>query len=165
MIRKLLFGACIGGLIMGSFYEAPQEQLAQEQRLWQNIQSSNEKTRSRAEGELLRIAGNKDGRNRAEAEAIYKQILAINPNSATAHTRLAEIQLKRWSRTKNLTDKESGLQHLRKAIEFARQNYNSVSENTPLLKEGASYYVKQLEKVESQVNRGTPSHTWNFPKY
>ncbi|MBD2774304.1 hypothetical protein [Iningainema tapete] len=151
MIRKLLFGACIGGLIIGQVYEAPLEQQAKEAKLWQNTQSSNDTTRARAEGELLKLAKNKGISNSSEAEAIYKQILAINPNSAPAHTRLAEIQLKRWSTTKNPIDKESGLNHLSKAKELYKQ-YK------------VDFYVQKLEKVEAQVNKGTPGYAWDFPQ-
>ncbi|NMG09757.1 hypothetical protein [Brasilonema sp. UFV-L1] len=165
MIRKLLFGACIGGLIMGQVYEAPHEQQTKEQRLWQNTQSSNDKTRARAEGELLRLARNFDVSNRARAEAIYQQILASNPNNEQAHVRLAEIYLERWNGKNNSADKELGLQHLRRAIELAHQRSKSLSEETPLLKEATLDYIKKLSTIEEKVNQGVTGYGLNFPQY
>ncbi len=152
MLRKLFFGACIGGLVIGQFYSAPKEQQALEEKLLQNLQSQNQQTRKLAEGELLKLAKHKSNSKSKQAEALIKQILASNPNSAKAHMRLAEIQLRRWNVNKNPTDKAAGINHLRQARELYRQ-------------ENADLIAQKLEKVESQVNQGIPAYAWDFPQF
>lgn len=152
MLRKLFFGACIGGLLMGQFYEAPKVQQERSEKLILDLQSSDQKTRQVAEFQLLKIAKYKTVSQPQEAEILITKILASNPNSEAAHMRLAEIQLKRWSVKKNPSDKVTGMKHLRRAIELYKQA-------------DAEIIAQKLEKVESQVNQGTPSYNWIFPKF
>ena len=166
MIRQLLFCACIGGLLMGQVYEAPLEQQAKQNKWSQDLGSSNKEKRSQAEGQLYQLARSKAISNRAEAEAIYKQILASNPNCEPAHVRLAEIYLGRWNGKNNSPDKELGSQHLRRAIELAKLDIQSISaDKTPLLKESAIDHVKKLEKIEQQVSQGVTGLGLDFPQY
>ncbi len=166
MFRKFLFCACIGGLLMGQVYEAPKEQLAKQDKWSTDLGSSNQEKRSMAEGQLYQLARSKAISNRAEAEAIYKQILASNPNCDKAHVRLAEIYLGRWNGKTNSPDKELGLQHLRRAITLANQNIQSISaDKTPLLKQAAIDHVLKLSQIEQQVNQGVTGLGLDFPQY
>ena len=165
MIRQLLFCACIGGLFMGNIYEAPKEQLAKQNKWSQDLSSSNKEKREMAQGQLYQLARSKAISNRAEAEAIYKQILASDPNCEPAHVRLAEIYLQRWNGKTNSPDKELGLQHLRRAIELANLDMQSISDQTPLLKESAIDHAKKLEKIEQRVNQGVSGLGLDFPQY
>lgn len=165
MIRQLLFCACISGLFMGNIYEAPHEQQAKQNNWSHDLDNSNKEKREMAQGQLYQLARTKAISNRAEAEAIYKQILASNPNYEPAHIRLAEIYLSRWNGLNNSPDKELGLQHLRRAIQLANQSIQSYSDQTPFLKKGAIEYAKQLEKIEQQVNQGVRGNGLDFPQY
>ena len=165
MIRQLLFCACIGGLFMGNIYEAPQEQLAKQNKWSQDLGSDNKEKRSQAEGQLYQIARSTAISNRAEAEAIYKQILASNPNCEPAQVRLAEIYLGRWNGKTNSPDLEMGLQHLRRAIQLANQDIQSYSDKTPFLKLGAIDHAKKLETIEQRVNQGVTGLGLDFPQY
>ena len=150
MLRKLFLGACIGGLLMGQVFESPQEQQARTEKLILNLQSPDQKTRNIAEYKLLKVAKSKSRSKPQEAEVLIKQILARNPNSADAHMRLAEIKLKRWSVTKNTSDKSVGMNHLRRAKRLYKQKNDELT-------------VQKLEKIESQINRGSASYNWVFP--
>ena len=150
MLRKLFLGACIGGLLMGQFFEAPQEQQARTDKLIVNLQSPDQKTRNMAEYKLLKVAKSKSRSKPQEAEALIKQILASNPNSADAHMRLAEIKLKKWSVNKNTSDKAAGMNHLRQAKRLYKQKEDELT-------------VQKLEKIESHINRGSASYNWVFP--
>ncbi|MEO0838412.1 MAG: hypothetical protein AAFY21_00545 [Cyanobacteria bacterium J06641_2] len=150
MLRKLFLGACIGGLFMGQVFEAPQEQQAQTDELIVNLQSPDQKTRNIAEYKLLKVAKSKSRSKPQEAEALIKQILTRNPNSADAHMRLAEIKLKRWSVNKNTIDKAAGMQHLRRAKRLYELKNDKLT-------------VQKLEKVEQMVNQGSASYNWVFP--
>lgn len=150
MLRKLFLGACIGGLLMGQFFEAPQEQQAQTDKLILNLQSPDQKTRNIAEYKLLKVAKSKSRSKPQEAEGLIKQILTRNPNSADAHMRLAEIKLKRWSVNKNTSHKAAGMNHLRRAKRLHKQKNDELT-------------VQKLEKIEAQINRGSASYNWVFP--
>ena len=150
---------------MGNIYEAPKEQEAKQNKWSQDLGSSNKEKRSQAEGQLYQIARSTAISNRAEAEAIYKQILASNPNCEPAHVRLAEIYLNRWNGKTNSPDKELGLQHLRRAIQLANQNIQSYSDKTPFLKLDAIDHAKKLSKIEQQVNQGVTGLGLDFPQY
>ena len=165
MIRQLLFCACIGGLFMGNIYEAPKEQQAKQDKWSTDLGSSNKEKREMAEGQLYQLARSKAISNRAEAEAIYKQILASNPNCEPAHVRLAEIYLGRWNGKTNSPDLDLGLQHLRRAIELANQDIQSYSDKTPFLKLGAIDHAKKLSQIEQQVNQGVTGLGLDFPQY
>ena len=165
MIRQLLFCACIGGLLMGQVYEAPKEQQAKQDKWSQDLGSDSKEKREMAEGQLYQLARTKAISNRAEAEAIYKQILASDPNCEPAHIRLAEIYLNRWNGKTNSPDKELGLQHLRRAIELSYQDIQSYSDKTSFLKQDAIDRVKKLEKIEQQVNQGVTGLGLDFPQY
>ena len=150
---------------MGNIYEAPKEQQAKQDKWSTDLGSSNKEKRSQAEGQLYQLARTKAISNRAEAEAIYKQILASDPNCEPAHVRLAEIYLGRWNGKTNSPDKELGLQHLRRAIELANQDIQSYSDKTPFLKLGAIDHVKKLEKIEQRVLQGVTGLGLDFPQY
>ena len=150
MLRKLFLGACIGGLLMGHFFEAPQEQQARTDKLIVNLQSPDQKTRNIAEYKLLKVAKSKSRSKPQEAEVLIRRILARNPNSADAHMRLAEIKLKRWSVNKNTSDKAVGMNHLRQAKRLYKQKEDELT-------------VQKLEKVEQLVDRGSASYNWVFP--
>ena len=151
MLRKLFLGACIGGLLMGQVFESPQEQQSRTEKLILNLQSPDQKTRKIAEYKLLKVAKSKSRSKPQEAEVLIKQILVSNPNSADAHMRLAEIKLKRWSVNKNTSDKAVGMNHLRRAKRLYKQKDDELT-------------VQKLEKIESQINRGSASYNWVFPK-
>ena len=140
-------GACIGGLLMGQVFESPQERQAQTDELIVNLQSPDQKTRNIAEYKLLKVVKSKSRSKPQEAEVLIKQILARNPNSADAHMRLAEIKLKRWSVTKNTSDKAAGMNHLRQAKRLYKQKDDELT-------------VQKLEKIEAQINRGSDSYNW-----
>lgn len=150
MLRKLFLGACIGGLLMGQFFEAPQEEQARTDELIVNLKSPDHKIRKIAEYKLLKVAKSKSRSKPQEAEALIRQIIARNPNSADAHMRLAEIKLKRWSVNKNTSDKTVGMNHLRQAKRLYKQK-------------GDELTVQKLEKIESHINRGSASYNWVFP--
>ena len=150
---------------MGNIYEAPKEQQAKQDKWSADLGSSNKEKRSQAEGQLFQLARTKAISNRAEAEAIYKQILASNPNCEPAHVRLAEIYLQRWNGKNNSPDKELGLQHLRRAKELANLDIQSISDQTPLLKESAIDHAKKLSQIEQQVNQGVTGLGLDFPQY
>lgn len=149
---------------MGNIYEAPKEQEAKQNKWSQDLGSSNKEKRSQAEGQLYQLARSKAISNRAEAEAIYKQILASNPNCEPVHVRLAEIYLNRWNGKNNSPDKELGLQHLGRAIELANLDIQSYSDTTPFLKQATIDHVKKLEKIEQQVSQGRALGL-DFPQY
>ena len=151
MLRKLFLGACIGGLLMGQVFESPQERQARTDKLILNLQSPDQKTRNIAEYKLLKVAKGKSRSKPQEAEALIKQIIASNPNSADAHMRLAEIKLKRWSVNKDTSDKAVGMNHLRRAKKLYKQKDDELT-------------VQKLENIETQVNRGSASYNWVFPK-
>ena len=150
---------------MGNIYEAPKEQQAKQNKWSLDLGSSNKEKRSQAEGQLYQLARSTAISDHAEAEAIYKQILASDPNCEPAHVRLAEIYLQRWNGKNNSPDKELGLQHLRRAIQLANQDIQSYSDKTPFLKLGAIDRVKKLEKIEQQVNQGVTGLGLDFPQY
>ncbi|MEM7556220.1 MAG: hypothetical protein AAF378_19370 [Cyanobacteria bacterium P01_A01_bin.84] len=135
---------------MGQFFESPKEQQARTDELIVNLQSPDQKTRNIAEYKLLKVAKGKSRSKPQEAEALIKQILVSNPNSAVAHMRLAEIKLKRWSVTKNTSDKAAGMNHLRQAKRLYKQKNDELT-------------VQKLEKIEAQINRGSASYNWVFP--
>ena len=150
---------------MGNIYEAPKEQQAKQDKWSTDLSSSNKEKREMAQGQLYQLARSKAISNRAEAEAIYFQILASDPNCEPAHVKLAEIYLGRWNGKTNSPDKELGLQHLRRAIELANQDIQSYSDQTPFLKLGAIDHVKKLSQIEQQVNQGVTGLGLDFPQY
>ena len=151
---------------MGNIYEAPKEQQAKQNKWSTDLGSSNKEKREMASGQLYQLARTKAISNRAEAEAIYKQILASNPNCSPAHIRLAEIYLSRWNGKNNYSpDKELGLQHLRRAIKLSYQDIQSYSDKTSFLKQDAIDRVKKLEKIEQQVLQGVTGLGLDFPQY
>ena len=151
---------------MGNIYEAPKEQQAKQDKWSTDLGSSNKEKREMASGQLYQLARTKAISNRAEAEAIYKQILASNPNCESAHVRLAEIYLGRWNGKTNSPDLDLGLQHLRRAIQLANQDIQSISaDKTPLLKQGAIDHAKKLEKIEQRVLQGVTGLGLDFPQY
>ena len=150
---------------MGNIYEAPKEQQAKQNKWSQDLGSDNKEKREMAQGQLYQLARTKAISNRAEAEAIYKQILASNPNCSPAHVRLAEIYLGRWNGKNNSPDKELGLQHLRRAIELSYQDIQSYSDKTSFLKQDAIDHAKKLSQIEQRVLQGVTGLGLDFPQY
>lgn len=151
-IRKFLLGACIGGLVTGWVTEAPQKRKASEEQLIQTFKTTrNPRERKLVEYRLLEVAHLKryNQLDDPEAEAIYKLVLERDPNSAEAHTLMAEYKLRLWNQKRNPAYKKEGLEYLRKAQELYRPR-------VPIL-------AQQLSKLEQKINSGAPAYDWYFP--
>ncbi|OUL26878.1 hypothetical protein BV378_12180 [Nostoc sp. RF31YmG] len=92
-----------------------------------------------------------------EAISIYQQMLKVNPNSAKAHFLLAKLQLFGWyyqarNQPVGAALKQNGLKHLKTATYLYQKRGDTVA-------------AAKLEKVYSQVQKGTNPVNWVFPEW
>ncbi|MBD2358571.1 hypothetical protein H6G41_28850 [Tolypothrix sp. FACHB-123] len=159
--RALLAKACILGLLVGWVTELPKNYFNSRQSKIQNLLSQTDSkhqaspvVRASAEIDLLRLA---DISSNNEAISIYQQMLKVNPNSAKAHFLLAKLQLFGWyyqarNQPVGAALKQNGLKHLKTATYLYQKRGDTVA-------------AAKLEKIYSQVQKGTNPVNWVFPEW